>query len=158
MCSTILTHPSSSLPPSLTYSSFLPSHTPILFPPSLPPSHTHLFPPSPLTHSSSALPPSSLPPSLPPSLTYSSSLLPPPSLPHTLILLPPPSLPPSLTQFYDLLLKMYFIYIYIAPWQTSWSSPGHIIVQPLLVPRILPHPSPHTHTHHLFLETTVSAT
>ncbi|CAI8048371.1 Pecanex-like protein 1 [Geodia barretti] len=38
------------------------------------------------------------------------------------------------SKFYDLLLKMYFIFIYIAPWQISWSSPGHIIAQPLLVP------------------------
>ena len=42
------------------------------------------------------------------------------------------------SKFYDLLLKMYFIFIYIAPWQISWSSPGHIIAQPLLIPRI-PH-------------------
>ena len=42
---------------------------------------------------------------------------------------------------------MYFIYIYIAPWQTSWSSAGHIIIQPLLVP----------HTPVIFLQTLIGA-
>ena len=51
------------------------------------------------------------------------------------------------TQFYDLFLKIQFIYIYIAPWQSSWSSAGHIIIQPLLIP----------HTPFIFLQTVISA-
>lgn len=54
--------------------------------------------------------------------------------------------PPPL-QFYDLFLKIKFIYIYIAPWQSSWSSVGHIITQPLLIP----------HTPFIFLQTVISA-
>ena len=50
-------------------------------------------------------------------------------------------------QFYDLLLKMYFIYTYIVPWQSSWSSAGHIIIQPLLIP----------HTPLIFLQTLIAA-
>ena len=42
---------------------------------------------------------------------------------------------------------MDFIFIYIAPWQTSWSSAGHIIVQPLLIP----------HTPFIFLQTLIGA-
>ena len=42
---------------------------------------------------------------------------------------------------------MHFIYIYIAPWQTSWSSAGHIIAQPLLIP----------HTPFIFLQTLISS-
>ena len=40
-------------------------------------------------------------------------------------------------QFYDLYLKVYFIYIYIMPWNGAWSSPLHILIQPFLIPRIL---------------------
>ena len=42
---------------------------------------------------------------------------------------------------------MYFIFIYIAPWQTSWSSAAHIIIQPLLIP----------HTPVIFLQTLIGA-
>ena len=41
----------------------------------------------------------------------------------------------SFSQIYDLYLKIYFIFIYIMP--GSWSHPFHIIIQPLLIPRIL---------------------
>jgi hypothetical protein len=37
------------------------------------------------------------------------------------------------SKLYDLYLKIYFILIYIIP--GSWSSPYHIIIQPILIPR-----------------------
>uniref|UniRef100_A0A3Q1JH41 Pecanex-like protein n=1 Tax=Anabas testudineus TaxID=64144 RepID=A0A3Q1JH41_ANATE len=37
----------------------------------------------------------------------------------------------------DLLLKLHFILVYIAPWQIAWGSAFHAFAQPFAVPRIL---------------------
>lgn len=37
----------------------------------------------------------------------------------------------------ELLLKLHFILVYIAPWQIAWGSAFHAFAQPFAVPRIL---------------------
>lgn len=37
----------------------------------------------------------------------------------------------------ELLLKLHFILVYIAPWQIAWGSAFHAFAQPFTVPRIL---------------------
>lgn len=41
-------------------------------------------------------------------------------------------------QMRELLLKLHFILVYIAPWQIAWGSAFHAFAQPFAVPRILP--------------------
>lgn len=41
------------------------------------------------------------------------------------------------TQMRELLLKLHFILVYIAPWQIAWGSAFHAFAQPFAVPRIL---------------------
>lgn len=41
----------------------------------------------------------------------------------------------------ELLLKLHFILVYIAPWQIAWGSAFHAFAQPFAVPRILSRPS-----------------
>lgn len=41
----------------------------------------------------------------------------------------------------ELLLKLHFILVYIAPWQIAWGSAFHAFAQPFAVPRILSHVS-----------------
>lgn len=45
------------------------------------------------------------------------------------------------SQMRELLLKLHFILVYIAPWQIAWGSAFHAFAQPFAVPRILPPPS-----------------
>lgn len=40
-------------------------------------------------------------------------------------------------QMRELLLKLHFILVYIAPWQIAWGSAFHAFAQPFAVPRIL---------------------
>lgn len=37
-------------------------------------------------------------------------------------------------KFYELILKLHFVYIYIAPWQIPWGSAFHAVAQPFSVP------------------------
>lgn len=37
-------------------------------------------------------------------------------------------------QFYDWVLRMQFVYVYVAPWKWQWGSVTHIIIQPLGIP------------------------
>lgn len=46
-----------------------------------------------------------------------------------------------LFQMRELLLKLHFILVYIAPWQIAWGSAFHAFAQPFAVPRILSHVS-----------------
>lgn len=41
------------------------------------------------------------------------------------------------SQMRELLLKLHFILVYIAPWQIAWGSAFHAFAQPFAVPRIL---------------------
>ncbi len=43
----------------------------------------------------------------------------------------------------ELLLKLHFILVYIAPWQIAWGSAFHAFAQPFAVPRILPRTPAH---------------
>lgn len=45
--------------------------------------------------------------------------------------------PAVLLQMRELLLKLHFILVYIAPWQIAWGSAFHAFAQPFAVPRIL---------------------
>lgn len=40
-------------------------------------------------------------------------------------------------QLWDLLHKLHFVLVYIAPWQIAWGSAFHAFAQPFAVPRIL---------------------
>lgn len=42
-------------------------------------------------------------------------------------------------QLWELLYKLHFIMVYIAPWQIAWGSAFHAFAQPFAVPRILSH-------------------
>lgn len=42
-----------------------------------------------------------------------------------------------LLQMRELLLKLHFILVYVAPWQIAWGSAFHAFAQPFAVPRIL---------------------
>lgn len=37
----------------------------------------------------------------------------------------------------ELLLKLHFLLVYVAPWQIAWGSAFHAFAQPFAVPRIL---------------------
>lgn len=63
---------------------------------------------------------------------------------HFLVVLctwPPPlsssTFPWIVSQMRELLLKLHFILVYIAPWQIAWGSAFHAFAQPFAVPRIL---------------------
>lgn len=45
--------------------------------------------------------------------------------------------PGSVWQMRELLLKLHFILVYMAPWQIAWGSAFHAFAQPFAVPRIL---------------------
>nr|XP_054759247.1 pecanex-like protein 1 [Lytechinus pictus] len=52
-----------------------------------------------------------------------------------------------LTKIYEWLLKLQFVFTYIAPWQITWGSAFHAFAQPLSAP----------HSAMLFVQTTISA-